>query len=102
MIGKYRLAPEAEADLDEIWLYIARESGSIPTANRVVDSITDRFWLLVRQPYLGRSRDRQLRRGLRSFAVGNYLIVYRIEADGAIVILNIPHGKQNTTGWLDW
>jgi plasmid stabilization system protein ParE len=30
----HRLAPRAERDLDEIWLYVAKESGSIelPTA----------------------------------------------------------------------
>ena len=40
----HRLAPEAEAELDDIWYYIAKESGSIETADRVVDSITDRFF----------------------------------------------------------
>jgi plasmid stabilization system protein ParE len=39
----HRLAPHAERDLDDIWLYIAKESGSIDTANRVIDTITERF-----------------------------------------------------------
>jgi plasmid stabilization system protein ParE len=30
-----RLAPEAEAELDDIWYYIARESHSIEIADRV-------------------------------------------------------------------
>jgi plasmid stabilization system protein ParE len=67
------LAPEAEAELDDIWLYIARESGSIEIANRVVDSITGRFWLLARYPYSGRQRDRDLGAGLRSLASGDYV-----------------------------
>jgi len=37
------VAPQAEADLDDIWLYVARESGSMDVATRIVDSITDRF-----------------------------------------------------------
>jgi len=53
----FRLAPEAEAQLDDIWLHIARESGNVDTANRVVDHITDRFWLLSRHPFIGRKRD---------------------------------------------
>jgi toxin ParE1/3/4 len=53
----HRLAPRAAADLDDIWYYVAKESGSIETANRLIDSITDRFLLLARHPYLGRSRD---------------------------------------------
>ena len=35
-MAEIRLSPEAEAELDEIWLYIARESGSIEVATRVV------------------------------------------------------------------
>lgn len=37
-------APEAEAELDELWLFLARESGSADLATRVVESITERFW----------------------------------------------------------
>jgi toxin ParE1/3/4 len=66
-MSEFRLAPEAEGELDEIWLYIARQSGSIDIATRVVEKITGRFWLLARYPYLGRARDDDLRPGLRSF-----------------------------------
>ena len=64
-MSEFRLSPEAEADLDGIWLHIARESGSIEIATRVVDGIVERFWLLARYPYMGRHRD-DLRPGLRS------------------------------------
>jgi plasmid stabilization system protein ParE len=47
----------AQTDLDGIWLYIARESGSIEIASRVVDTITDRFWSLGQHPEIGRRRD---------------------------------------------
>jgi plasmid stabilization system protein ParE len=39
-MNEFRLSPEAEAQLDGIWLYIARESGSMDAANRIVDGIT--------------------------------------------------------------
>lgn len=42
-MGASRLSPEAEADLDSIWLHIARESGSIDIATRLVERITERF-----------------------------------------------------------
>lgn len=71
------LLPEAESDLDSIWLYVARES-SIETANRLIDALTDRFWLLARNPRIGRARDHDLRPGLRSFPVVEYVIFYRI------------------------
>ncbi len=49
---------------------------------------------------MGRSRAEDLRPGLRSFPVGDYVIVYRIEENGAVLILHIPHGSQDVTSWL--
>jgi hypothetical protein len=43
----HRVAPRAAADLDEIWYYVAKQSGSVEIANYLVDSITDRFFLLA-------------------------------------------------------
>jgi toxin ParE1/3/4 len=94
-MSEFRLAPEAEAGLDEIWLYIARQSGSIDIATRVVEKITDRFCLLARYPYLGRVRDDDLRPGLRSFPVDDYLIIHRIVEDGVVLILHVVHGSRD-------
>jgi len=44
---QHRLAPEVEAELDGIWFHIATKSGSIDIADRVIENITDRFWLLA-------------------------------------------------------
>jgi plasmid stabilization system protein ParE len=49
----FRLSIEAEEELDAIWLYVSRESGSVDIATRVVDNIAERFWLLARYPYTG-------------------------------------------------
>jgi len=59
----HRLAPEAEVDLDEIWLYTARESDSLEIADRLIDSIGERFLLLAQHPHVGRARDADLRPG---------------------------------------
>ena len=67
----FRLLPEVEAELDDIWLYLARESGSIEIANRVIDAITERFFLLGRQPQIGRRRDHDLRRTFAVFPWAN-------------------------------
>ncbi len=90
----HRLAPEAEAELDDIWYYIAKESHSIEIADRVVDSITDRFFLLATYPHVGRRRDEDLRPGLRSFPVGEYVIIYRVEADD-VLILHVIRGSRD-------
>jgi plasmid stabilization system protein ParE len=47
-----RLAPEAETDLDDIWYYTAKESGSIEIADRLVDSVTEKFFLLATNPHI--------------------------------------------------
>ena len=96
----FRLLPEAAAELDDIWLYVARESGSIEIANRLIDTITDRFWLLAQHPQIGRRRDGDLWRGLRSFPVGEYVIIYRIEDDDAL-ILHVMRGSRDIEGLLN-
>ena len=68
--------PEADADLDSIWHYVAYRSGSFDIADRLVETLTDRFLLLADHPNLGRARDDDLQSGARSFPVGEYLIVY--------------------------
>ncbi len=67
----HRVAPRAEIDLDDIWLYAAKESGSMDVATRLIDSIADRFLFLASFPYAGRTRDEDLGAGPRSFAVGS-------------------------------
>jgi toxin ParE1/3/4 len=95
----HRVAPEAEADLDEIWLYIAQESGSLEIADRLIDSLTERFFLLSRNPYLGRRRDEELRPGLRSFPVGNYIIFYSIREED-VLILRVFRGSRDIQALL--
>ncbi len=66
----HRVAGDVEIDLDEIWLYVATESSCVDVANRVVDSITDRFFLIASFPLAGRARDDDFGVGARSFAIG--------------------------------
>jgi toxin ParE1/3/4 len=94
----HRLAPQARADLSTIWNYIVTESGNVAAADGVIDAITERFYLLSQYPRMGRLRD-DLRPGLRSFAVGEYVIVYTIE-DENVEILFVFHGRQDIEGQL--
>lgn len=92
-------SPQADSDLDDIWLYIASESGSVDVADRVIDSIVGRFLLLARYPRIGRSRD-ELRTGLRSFPVGDYVVFYRISGE-YVVILRVLHGRRDIERLLE-
>ena len=47
----HHVAPRVERDLDDIWYYAAKESGSMEIANRLIDNIADRFLLLARSPF---------------------------------------------------
>ena len=90
----HRVARQAENDLDGVWSYVAKESGSIEIANHLIDSITGRFVLLSDFPYLGRSRDESFGVGSRSFAVGDYVIIYGVEGED-VLILRVAHGHRD-------
>jgi toxin ParE1/3/4 len=87
-----RIAPAAESDLDEIWLYIARET-SVDSADRFVDSLTSRLLLLATYPHAGRERD-DVMPGLRAFPVGEYMVLYRVKGDD-VVILRVVRGSRD-------
>ena len=89
---RVRLSKLAEADLDEIWLYVAADGG-VDIANRLIDDITDRIVLLGTQPNAGRLRD-ELAVGLRSFPVHRHIIYYRPER-GHIVVARVLHGSRD-------
>ncbi len=99
-MSEFRLAPEAEAELDGIWLHIARASGSVDIATSVVERITERFWLLARYPYLGRAQDEDLRPGLRSFPADDYVIIHRVDEDQAVLILHVVHGNRDVAAFI--
>lgn len=90
----HRLSLKAEADLDDIWYYIATRSSSIEIADRLIDSITETCVLLGKHPHLGRRRDEDLRPGLRSFPVRKYVIIYQVQ-DSDVLILRVIHGNRD-------
>ena len=87
-------SPQADSDLDSIWYYVASSSASLQIADRLIDSITDRFLLIANYPNIGRRRDDDLRPGLRSFPVGEYLIIYRLQNED-VLILRVLRGSRN-------
>jgi hypothetical protein len=40
----HRRTLQADSDLDGIWYYVASKSGSLDVADRLINSITDRFF----------------------------------------------------------
>jgi toxin ParE1/3/4 len=70
--NKFRKLPQADRDLDLIWDYIAADN--LGAADRQIDRIGEVFEMLVQNPLAGRERV-ELRQDLRSFPVGNYVIL---------------------------
>jgi toxin ParE1/3/4 len=89
-----RLSKRAISDLDAIWVHLFTETGNEEIADRQIDSITSRFYLLADHPRIGRARDDDLGRGRRSFPVGDYVIVYRI-IGADVQVLRVVHGRRD-------
>jgi toxin ParE1/3/4 len=85
------LSKQAEADLDDIWLYVAQDS--LRHADHLITEIRDECELLAVSPGLGRQRD-ELRPSLRSFPWGEYVIFYRLSTEG-IEVVRILHGHRD-------
>ena len=91
MANRFRKLPEADADLDSIWAFIAADS--VAAANRLVDRIGGVFEMLVESPLAGRDRP-ELQSNLRGFPVGNYIVFYRALSDG-VEIVRVMSGRQD-------
>jgi toxin ParE1/3/4 len=85
------IRPAAQADLLEIWTYIAEDS--LAHADAFIDKLHKSIQLLRRRPGLGRRRD-ELFPGIRSLPVGNYVIFYREVAKG-LEIVRVLHGARD-------
>lgn len=96
----HRLSLQAEAELDDTWYYIVKESGSVEIADRFIDTLTRHFYLLAKNPHIGRRRDQEFRFGIRSFPVGNYLILYQIEEE-SVLIMHVIRGSRDIKALLD-
>jgi plasmid stabilization system protein ParE len=73
-MNEYAFHPEAFADLDELWEYIAKHN--VDAADRVVDDIFRALRTLVASPHIGHWRPDLTTRPLRFHVVRDHLIVY--------------------------
>lgn len=94
---KARLSDQAKEDLVGIWEYIAQDNPS--AADRLLQTLVQKYKLLAENPGIGRLRE-ELRPSLRSFAVGNYLLLYRPTPEG-IAVFRILHGARDLEGLLE-
>lgn len=88
----YRVAREGKRDLAEIFAYCAERAG-LEIADRLIDSIVDRFALLSDFPDAGKPED-DIATGVKCFPVGRYLIYYRKSRRG-VEIVHVFHGARD-------
>lgn len=91
MPNNFHKRPQADVDLDAIWSYIAVDN--VSAANALIERIGQVFKMLVQNPLAGRERP-ELRKHLRSFPVGSYVVFYFPLADG-IEIVRVMNGRQD-------
>ena len=89
---RYRISEVAERDLEEIFVYWA-ERANLEIAERLIDGITERFWLLGEYPNAGRPCG-DIAARVKCFPAGKYLIYYRKSRQG-IEILHVFHGARD-------
>ena len=88
---RYRLVAGARVDLLSIHKYVARDNPA--AADRLIHELKQKFCLLVSQPLLGEERP-ELAANLRSFSVGNYVILYRPVQKG-IEVARVIHSARD-------
>ena len=90
-MARLSVSPDAKQDLVEVFLFIARDH--LGAARRMHLQFQQTFLTIAGQPSIGRSRD-ELAAGIRSLAVGKYVIYYR-RAGRAVRILRLLHGARD-------
>jgi toxin ParE1/3/4 len=84
--------PEAIADLDDIWDYIARDNPA--AADGMLDELNDRFELLSDNPEIGELQPKLADGAYRRFTCRNHVIYYRPLKEG-IVLVRVLHGARD-------
>jgi len=83
--------PRALIDLAEIWDYIAEDSTA--RADTFSALIDDKFHALARRPGIGRARP-ELGKDIRSFVVGQYVVLY-LPLPNGIDVIRVLHGARD-------
>jgi toxin ParE1/3/4 len=90
-MARFRVSPLADADLDDIWYFIAADSED--QADKFIAILTEKFALLANHPFIGRDRS-DMRDGIRSFPHKRYVIFY-FPTNYGIEVHRVLHGARD-------
>lgn len=88
----FLLHPDALADLDEIWEFIATDNPG--AADRVLGEVHEAIRAIVPFPQLGHIRSDLTSRPLRFHPVRDFLISYALD-EKPLVVLVVLHGRRD-------
>jgi plasmid stabilization system protein ParE len=91
-VSGYILHPQAYADLDEIWEFIAEDS--LDAADRVREEVYQAIRALVAFPHQGHRRTDLTSRPLRFRRVRDYLIAYAPD-EAPLLVVAVMHGSRS-------
>jgi plasmid stabilization system protein ParE len=96
-MNEYVLSVEAEADLNQIWEYIAQDS--VDAADRWIEKLFGAFESLARIPGMGHARNDLTAHPVLFWPVGAYVIVYRAGRD-RVDIVAVTQGSRDIPSFL--
>jgi plasmid stabilization system protein ParE len=88
----FALHPDADADLDEIWEYVAEDD--IDAADRLLNEFYEAIGNLVTFPRSGHIRPDLSSRPIRFQLIREYLIAYVPDSE-PLTVLAFLHGRRN-------
>ena len=90
---RIRRSAAAEADLLDIWLYVAEHDQT--AADRLLHRLEEAVQRLVRYPLIGHMRE-EVAADLRLLLQDDYLIIYRyFQTESLVSIERVVHGRRD-------
>jgi plasmid stabilization system protein ParE len=93
-VASYRLTRPALSDLEEVVTYLTREA-SAEVSERIEARLFEAFADLSRLRVLGHRRLDVRRKDLLFYVVDPYLIAFRREEHGGVMIVRVLHGRRD-------
>lgn len=97
-MGRYRLRPKAEKDLEDIWNYTVKRWG-IEQAVKYIDELDEAFGILAGSPHICRERP-EFDPPVHIHHHKKHLVIYMME-DSSIFILRVLHENMDIDAQLD-
>ncbi len=97
-MGTYQLTPAADADLDEIWVFVAEDAG-VSRADTLEQELHEAMQRLGDFPGIGHVRHDLADEVLRFWPVHQFLIVYRAE-ERPVQIVRVLHSARDVQAIL--